>query len=635
MSTVVERLELLLTGNAKDAVAAIRQTQAAAVDLDSSTGQVQKRMGLLGGAAQAAGTHIRDNIGTYSVAAVGALAAAGAASINEFTDLAEKVRDFSRASGANADTSSRLVAIFDDLEISQQAADTGFFRLNRTIAENNGALDEYGVKVKTANDGSTDIYATLLSVADAYEDAEDSATRAALVQEAFGRGGKDLIPILERGRAGIEDLFAAVPGGQILDQAEIDRAREFELAMDDLADAIQEIKVAAGSALAPAVASIGSGLAGAIRTSNEATSSIGGLSTVLGYASTAFNPLYLGSNVASGAMALLKGNVGEAANEFAHAIPGVGSLADKFGLGSKKSNEFADSQKRLSGAQAEVARLAADSSTKHSELTAAKRELSQAENDYEGVVRRVSAALGENTSKIIENQNAGAMYTNAQLSLTGAQLNVEAATARYNQTLTENGADALETRQAAQNLEVQYEALRVATINAAVEGGASQEEAAAQSVAALEWVAGTLAPGSPLRDYLEQYIARLHGIPAEVGTTLRIRTLMQDIVGADVSGAYGPVPEFSGGGVMPGPPGKHALALVAGGETVFQPDQLAALARAGFTSGAASSGGGNAMRATRVTLEGGPPGLVDWIVEKINEKAYGGPVFIEGTVQSR
>ena len=607
MSTVVERLELLLVGNAKDAIGAIRQTQAAAVDLDSSTGQVQKRMSFLGAAAQTAGQHIQQNLGVYGVAAAGALTAAGAASVKEFTSLADKVRDFSRASGANADTSSRLVAIFDDLQVGQDKADSGFFRLNRTLSTNADALDQYGVKVRTAKDGNLDIYGTLLSIADAYKSTEDSGQRAALVQEAFGRGGKDLIPILEQGRAGIEKLFENVPDGQILSQDQIDNARKWELAVDNLKDSIQELKVAAGSEIVSGLTGFVNYTGDAIRTTNEARRS------VMDYADGIAGPL---------------------SDAFVKSIPVIGptvgvmkDVGSALGFGKSKSDEYADSQKRVSEAQAEVVRLSADETTKQSELHAAQRELTAAKNEFEGVSRRVAAALVEETSKYAENRAEAQSYINAQLGVAGAQLNVESATARYNQSLDENGAGAIETRQAAFNLTQQYVALGAATEASALQAGKSQGEAAQAQVDALSWVAGTLAPGSPLRVWLDDYINRLEtGIPKNITTRLTLQQAVQGFMTPGVDAEGNPVLEtFADGGVVPGAPGARRIIEAHGGEAIFNGDQLRALGAAGVAvSGgrAASAGGGGTVM---FVIDGHVLGRAS--LDAINEAAKAGGVI--------
>lgn len=90
-------------------------------------------------------------------------------------------------------------------------------------------------------------------------------------------------------------------------------------------------------------------------------------------------------------------------------------------------------------------------------------------------------------------------------------------------------------------------------------------------VAALARLAGNLAPDSPVRQYLQQYIDQLYAIPTS-------RTTKVSVVG---SGGIPVAGSFADGGVIPGPIGKAQLAVVHGGETVIptgQPGHLGAAA---------------------------------------------------------
>jgi hypothetical protein len=504
VATFTERIQLLLTSNATDAISGLRATGLASKGLDGQLENTQGVMGKLGAVTGMTAGQMKASMGTAAVVAGVAVAKFAADSVQQFTNLATKVRDFSRASGATADASSRLVAVFDDLEISQQAADRGFFLLNRGIAEGTVNLKDYGAEAVRSKDGNLDIYKTLLSISEAYNSTEDSGERAALVQDAFGRGGKELIPILERGKQGIQELYGSVPDGQLLSQEDVDRARELDLAMDDLKDSVQEVQIELGREMVPVLTDTANALALTIRGANDFKAGLDdlGLGKVIGAVERTINPV----SALGGA---------------------VKDLGGVFGFGGGESDKFGDSQKRLAEAQKEVTKVFADNTSSAKEKAAAQRELSAAENEYEGVLKRVNKGLADNTSKLLENMAAGQEYTNAQLGVAGAQLNVEAATTRYTETLAENGDGALETRQSALALEQSYVALGQATYDAAVAAGRTKE-AAAEQVNALNYVAGTLSPGSPLRVWLEEYISRLqNGIPKTVTTRLTIQQALE------------------------------------------------------------------------------------------------------------
>lgn len=493
MAITREKLELLITGDARDAVAAMRQASGAATGLDDSVGASATKMSRLGAAAGAAGDHIRANIGMYSVAAVAGLSAAVVASIREFTQLADKVRDFSRFAGVSAETSSRLVAVFDDLEVSQESANTAFFRLNRGISSGTVNLEQYGAQAVRSKDGNLDIYRTLLSVADAYQSTADSGRRAELVQEAFGRGGAALIPILERGRQGIRELYENVPEGQILDEGELLRARSYELAMDNLQDSMQEFKVMVGQEVAPVLAALGNQFADLMRSSKEFGESLRD-SGILG------DFLKIGQQI-FGSQAIVEG-------------------------AEKKAAESADSltkaQMRANEATLAFNALAADKKLKTDEGREATRELRDAQEDLERVTNRVNAAHEQEIDKLEQVKQSTYEVILQKMGLEGAQIAVERAILRYNQVNADSTATDLDKRDALLN--ATQATLNYAKQQIELEGLTTDSEAGQRRMAdILNYVAGTLDPNNPLVSNLRSYADQLAGIPAEIRTRFSIQ----------------------------------------------------------------------------------------------------------------
>lgn len=537
MSTTTERLELLITSSSRGAVSGISETRGEVGKLDDqvrgSTGLLQK-FGLQG---ESTGAMIKAGLVGGALAAGAAITKFALDGVDSFVNLAGEVRDFGQKSGASAEESSKMVAVLDDFGIKAQSGADAMLKLGINSGEGGVKLAEFGVEVAKNKDGTTDLVGTLLNVADAYKETEDPGKRAELVMAAFGKSGKDLIPILEQGRDGLREFFASAENNhQILSQEDLDKAREYELAIDSLNDAVQGLQRSAGEALIPTLTQVTNLAAGTITGLDSATGSVGGLDgAVRGLAGnlpitgTLIHGLGAGSE-------LMAGHFRNAAEEGVRSFGFIGSGAAKLGetlgifdKGGQDTDKFTDSQKRLQAAQQDVARVFADTTSTAREKHVAQRELNAAENEYEGVVGRVSKALGDNTSKILENMAAGQEYINGQRGVEGAQLNVEAATKRYNDTLAENGAEALETRQAAFALEGQYVNLGQATFDAAILAGDSQKEAAQKQVDALSYVAGTLDPGSPLRVFLEGYIDKLrNGIPDAKNTTVTADTSQAD-----------------------------------------------------------------------------------------------------------
>lgn len=76
-------------------------------------------------------------------------------------------------------------------------------------AEQRRVFEALGVSVTDANGAIRSSDELLLDLADAFAAMEDGALKSHLAQQLFGRGGAELIPMLNEGRAGIEALMEA------------------------------------------------------------------------------------------------------------------------------------------------------------------------------------------------------------------------------------------------------------------------------------------------------------------------------------------------------------------------------------------------------------------------------------------
>lgn len=181
-------------------------------------------------------------------------AAAVTVSVAAYTNYAGKVREVQRVSGTTAQQASGLTYAFEKLGIGASTGAAAIFQLERRAGDGKLSLEKFGTSVKRTSDGSLDLVGTLGNIADAYQRTQDPARRAALLMNAFGRQGKTLIPILAQGRDGIKNLFdEAGRTNHLLDQGDLDRAKEFTLAVRELGQTFDGLKIKLGNALTPAL----------------------------------------------------------------------------------------------------------------------------------------------------------------------------------------------------------------------------------------------------------------------------------------------------------------------------------------------------------------------------------------------
>lgn len=206
--------------------------------------------GLVGLGGEAGGTLAAMN--PALIAAGGAAVTFGVQAVGAYQETAQAALAMSRATGTSMEQASAMVAAFDDMGISAESGTASMAQLTKRVETSGAALASFGVTITRNNAGNVDMAATLLNVADAYKKTEDPGRRAALVNAAFGKSGAQMTPILDKGRKGIEALYAeAAKTGQIMDPADAQRTEEFRGAMDDLGDAFKKFSIVAGETIVP------------------------------------------------------------------------------------------------------------------------------------------------------------------------------------------------------------------------------------------------------------------------------------------------------------------------------------------------------------------------------------------------
>lgn len=481
-----ETLRLVISGDAKGAIRALNEVKTSARATDAA---VAEGAAASGAANQTLGQKIKANSGAImawgTVAATAGVLAVGAAkkAADEFARVATQVRNVQRATGETAGGSSRLVAVLDDFGISGDKAAASFARFGKNLASGKTDLTQYGAEVFRNTDGTLNFSKTLESVADAYKSQHDPGIRSQMLLDAFGKSGRDLIPILEGGSRALRQMFADVPDRQILSNSDLSNAREYKLALDNLDDALREIAIVAGSVAAPAITKLANTVAETVRSIDD----LGG-------------PL----NTVSGGLL----GVGDAAKMAVSSFPGIGpalgAVGEAFGL---FGGGASDAKSKGDEARASLMSMGFSAEAADRQVEA----LGLSTGNSAKKAKEHAQALIDETNAIKAARQEADTYINSQLGLSGALLNVESAQRTYATAVQENGAESLEARQAAQSLAESIVKVGMAQQAA---GKSTQEQ-----VSSLGYLAATLAPGSPLRTQIEAYIARLNGVP-ETKTTL-------------------------------------------------------------------------------------------------------------------
>jgi DNA-binding phage protein len=154
-------------------------------------------------------------------------------SITTTLNLANEVRNLSRMTGLAAEEASGLYQIADDVQIS-----------NETLTK----AMRYAI-----DNGYNPSIESLAAMSNEYLSLENGADRTRYAIEHFGtKAGTEMARLLELGGTAIRNMAdSAAAAGQIFTAEDLQNTRNFELALDDVDDAFQGMKIALTRELLP------------------------------------------------------------------------------------------------------------------------------------------------------------------------------------------------------------------------------------------------------------------------------------------------------------------------------------------------------------------------------------------------
>ena len=206
--------------------------------------------------ASSAFSSIQANVGTFAVAAGAALVTFGAKAVGAFQNVALEAGKFSDATGLAVEDASRWLEVAGDVGVSAGTIEGAFVKLNKAIGSGAPELEKYGIGLITAADGTADVNQTMLTAIKRIGAIKDPTERAAAAQAAFGRGYKEAAEIILGNADEIKKRLDEVSDAKVIDEAELDKARRFRKAMDDINDIVEDVTITVGEGLVPALTEV-------------------------------------------------------------------------------------------------------------------------------------------------------------------------------------------------------------------------------------------------------------------------------------------------------------------------------------------------------------------------------------------
>jgi hypothetical protein len=151
------------------------------------------------------------------------------ATVGEFARYADQVRTVNQLTGQTSEDSSRLIQTLDDYKIS---------------------IDNINAATKTfITNGKTMSVDTLATLSDQYNSLTTAQDKNKFMIDNFGKDYQKFLLIMEQGGKTIRDNAANVSSGLIFSDEDLKRARQYEVAIDNLGDSWNTLKYEIGGVI--------------------------------------------------------------------------------------------------------------------------------------------------------------------------------------------------------------------------------------------------------------------------------------------------------------------------------------------------------------------------------------------------
>jgi len=249
-----------------DAVLKVRadvQGQGEIDGLSKSLGNLNKQadgvkggLGRMGQAAQGIGGLMGSLLPAAAIAGVAALG-------KNAIDTADDLNDMSQRTGVSVESLSRFGQAAADSGSSIEGVAKGMGQLAKRITDPGSAASKalagIGVATTDAQGKVRDLDAVMLDISDKFSKMPDGAQKSALAMQLFGKSGVELIPMLNEGRAALEEYQATISGDMAAS------ADQFNDALNAIGRNLSGPFNEAVTALLPAITAIANGLVAVIQ----------------------------------------------------------------------------------------------------------------------------------------------------------------------------------------------------------------------------------------------------------------------------------------------------------------------------------------------------------------------------------
>ena len=229
----------------------IRSAKAAFNDFKTAVGNAEGGVGKFKAGSKVALDIVSKNAALFAVAAGASIGKFVGDGIQAFSDLALSAGKFADATGLAVEDASRYIEAAGDIGIPVDAVEQAIGRLNKTIGADPDKVRDLGVDLVYLRDGSLDVNETFKNTIDRIKGIKDPAEKARVATQLLGKGWQSMAELINMGSVELTASLRSVSEEQIISVDELQKAKDYRDATNDLGDAFTKLKYSAGESLIP------------------------------------------------------------------------------------------------------------------------------------------------------------------------------------------------------------------------------------------------------------------------------------------------------------------------------------------------------------------------------------------------
>jgi tetratricopeptide (TPR) repeat protein len=249
MASFADKVKVLIDVDSTGAVKGV-------ADFKRAFGEAEGSADKLKVVGSAAFQQIKANATEFAAAAAVAIGKFALDATIDFQNLALEVGKFSDATGLSLDQASRILEVAGDLDIAATVVEKAILRMNLQAGAGEDKFSKFGIELQKHKDGTYDPTGTFLNVIDRLKEIRDPAEKARVGTELLGKGWKELTEIITLGGPGLARALSQVSDAKIVDQEDLEAARELRDALDTLKDRFSDVANNIGAFLLPKLAAV-------------------------------------------------------------------------------------------------------------------------------------------------------------------------------------------------------------------------------------------------------------------------------------------------------------------------------------------------------------------------------------------